>query len=828
LQAFIDGDFQEGGWEAFYHQAENPNASPVGAYLEQRDNLRQRIQQAENTNIEELSNNNGWISEVACPGDGDLSTTTNSCVDKDGNTLSEPAIKTPGNTVNEIINNTVGSDQRRLELADEVNEIVGALADQLVSQVIGGGTGGGGEDDTKGLFSQAAQEKSDALGNFADAADPDSDYGNQLQEEYVRNTLDDQITLEKDLLTVVRKLPDTNDVSKLESRINQCLSNTQNNSGGPSFADKKTAGQIEEQLTTLRSAYNSAFPAAESADEKEVGPQKIDWVGKDTDNWNYGDPQGLESCERWKDAFNVSYVPNRDTQSWKAYMCVHKNGSQFNEKSSEFASKWIEMPTNVTNYFSYGPEDAPGDRPLYRNARNNKIKIDWKGDDLDWKHYDPFAYEYNSWVPEDRVQLDENEETHTGKVWMNKAPEEAQNILERNIEVVVSSSTTSTTTVEEILFQDSLSGHTDLPGPDINDTEGEKFDLVPNKVGDTNRYGAKVCDKRNLGAVSYIVKPHREFWTIQRCNVAGHDIEADSGGFLNSLLGQVVSVVTGPVGAATGYLIDYDSGKTDVDHFRFVDIPLTDYSEFTEYSGKPPAFRDAQGAVDSKGQFVDEIENLLGSTSTTPVDNSFTAPEFGADNLFEIQHDLNTLATSGNPTREDLARRQKAVNNRFGRIEKRFHTEDDLSAVSDALSIVNPTTPNSIYNKLKNTADANGCIPEDDWGPPVDGGGGGGGGGDGINEPEITDFTVRRAGINERFISISWSAIAQECTAKNDSGLGQWSGQVGISGTRVVRNESAVNVSLACRTDGDEDTRSEQVPSAQPSPFRDIPNPRLE
>ncbi|PSO45672.1 MAG: hypothetical protein BRC25_01395, partial [Parcubacteria group bacterium SW_6_46_9] len=563
LQAFIDGDFQEGGWEAFYHQVENPNASPVGAYLEQRDNLRQRIQQARNTNLEELRNNNGWISEVACPGNGDLDPNTNSCTDSNGNTLSEPTIRTPGNIVNETINNTIGSDQRRLELADEVNEIVGALADQLVSQVIGGGTGGGGDDATKGLFSKAAQDKSDALGNFAEAADSDSDYGNQLQEEYVRDTLNDQITLEKDLLTVVRKLPDTNDVSKLESRINRCLENTHNNSGGPSFADKKTAGQIEEQLTTLRSAYNSAFPAAESADEKEVGPQKIDWVGNDIDNWNYGDPQGLESCERWKDAFNVSYVPDRDTQSWEAYMCVHKNGSQFNEKSSEFASKWIAVPSYVTDYFSYGPEDAPGDRPLYRNARNNKIKIDWKGDDLDWEHYDPFAYEYSSWVPEDRVQLDDNEETHTGKVWMNKAPEQSVGVFDSVMEYyedATSSSSTetvlATTTVEQILFQDSLSGHTDLPGPNIDDTEGEKFDLVPNKVGDTNRYGAKVCDERNLGAVSYVVKPHDTKWTIQRCNVAAHNIKADSGGFFDSVLGAVTYIVTGPAGAAVGYAID--------------------------------------------------------------------------------------------------------------------------------------------------------------------------------------------------------------------------------------------------------------------------------
>ena len=808
MQAFLDGDFQEGGWKAYRSMVENPESNPVGAYMENKQELKQRIQQARNTNLTELSNNGGWMSEVACPGEGSLNPNTNSCTGSDGKTLSEPAIRTPGNVVNEVINNTVNSDQRRLELADEVNEIVGALADQLVSQVIGGGTGGGGSDSTKGLFSAAAQEKSDALGNFSEAAE--GDYGNQLKEEYVRKTLDDQITLEQDLLTIAKDLPDTNDVAETRVRINQCLESNR-------FNDER-AETVEQKLNEMMNAYTSAFPTAESTGEKEVGPQRINWVGNDLDNWNYGESQGLESCDSYRDAYNFSYIPQRSTQSWEAFVCIPKfdGGSdgvgKFNETAS-FEGKFVNFTNEdalntdngngaLSDYLDIGKETQSGitKRPLYRDSRNNQVKIDWKGDDLEWEHYDPLAGKLANIIT-DQIYKGNN---HTSKVFWPK-----------------------------VLSQDPNSATFRLPGRYIQESEAERLSQVANTVGDVNRYGNKTCDNRayETNARSYIVKPHQDVWTIQECQRYNIGFEAASGpeiigGGLGGLIG---SLIGGPAGTIAGIVAGNIEDK-DVAFalYRFADIPMSEYENITEDGEKPDAFREIQGAVDNKGQFISEIENLLGSTSTTPIDDRFTSPEFQSDNLREIQYDLDNVATSGTP-QQVISERQQTINNRFGRIEKRFHTEDDLSSASDALSVVNPNSPDSVFNELRDTANANSCPTPAGWQPPV-----------GStptpptstpptqDRPEITDFTVARSGSNNRFITISWSASADQCTAKNDSELAQWSGPVSIGGSRIVRYESAINVSLSCSRNGQEDTASQPIPPAQPSPFEDIRNPRLE
>lgn len=993
MQAFLDGNFQEGGWKAYRSMVQNPKSNPVGAYMESKDDLKQRIQQAKNTNLTELSNNGGWISEVACP-DGSLSTTTNSCTNENGKTISEPAIRTPGNVVNEVINSTVTSDQRRLELANEVNEIVGALADQLVSQVIGGGTGGGSggsSDSTKGLFSTAAQEKSDALGNFSEAAE--GDYGNQLKEEYVRKTLDEQITLEQDLLSIVEDLPDTNDVARVRARVNQCLDLRR--------FDEERAETVEQKLNEMTSAYTGAFPAAESTGEKEVGPQKINWVGNDIDDWNYGETHGLESCEQHSDAYNISYIPSEQTELWEPYICIPSNAREFNESDSEFEGYFTELPPQIETALHVG-SSSNAVRPLYRKSRNNQVKIDWKGDDFEWEHYDPFAKEFvmnipefiescdgDGWFNADGDCHDDTVVWQDGVLSTSTANSEISDFLsgqcptestiadntytteyesELNIsdpgvlindidpqgegldvsvasdpsngtldldtdgsfsytpdsgfsgkdtftyeatnnedscetveaEVTInvsgqnspaascradrssgsaplevtfdgsqsispggdivnyawnfdngetaSSSNLVTATNEydvpsfsnAVTFEPSLevedeNGNTNsidcpkirvstlldtsnqnfgqraksiskntfydeliipLPGPGTQQTEAEKYDQVPKEVGDTNRYGAAVCDERNIGERSFIVKPHDDKWTIQECS--------------RRLIINLYSFL-------------------DRRGYRFADIPLSEYPD----GERPPAFREAQGAVDNKGQFISEIENLLGSTSTTPIDGNFISPEFQSDNLREIQYDLNNVATSGTP-QQAISERQQAINDRFGRIEKRFHTEDDLSAASDALSVINPDSPASVFNELKDIANSNACPLPVGWEPPV-----------GPTptpptstpptstpptqeRPEITDFTVARSGSNNRFITISWSATANECTAKNDSNFAQWSGPVSLSGSRIIRYESAVNLSLTCTKNGYEDSASQPIPPAQPSPFEDIRNPRLE
>lgn len=728
LEAFIQGDFEEGGWETFMHTVENPNANPVGAFLQQNQNLTRSIQNAKDTNLTELENNDGWLSQISCGNSGGLNANQNRC--KDG---SEPTITTPGTVVNNTINRAVESDFQRLELADEVNEIVGALGEQLVSNVVGGGSGSGSGE--KGLFSQAARENSSTLGNLDEYAD--GNYGNDLQAEYVRDTLSQQIELELELREEVRKLPTTNEIALLEARINQCLNRQ-------AFGDPEgdQASQIEQQLQQTQNANNSAFPTNESSGEKEIGPQKIDWVGNDLEDWNYGETQGLDSCEQFSDAYNVSYEPDRETQSWEAFMCVSQDYTAFNETRSELEGGFEPIPDRITNALN-----IPDNLPLYRNARNQQIKIDWNGDDLDWQHYDPFAKDFSNWMSEHMLQTDDD----------------------------------ATSLVGDNLFL--RENHVKMPGYTVGDGEGERIDQVAKEVGDTNRYGAPNCDKRNLGALSYVVKPLDDVWTIQECKLASeHEIAA------------------------------FGSTKT-VSHYRFVDIPLSEY----ENGEKPPAFREAQDAVDSRGEYLTKINNLLGDQS---FDDSYTAPTSEPDNLREIQHDLETI-DEGNPGSEELANRQQAINRRFGQIEKRFHTEDDINSVTEALTTLNPSNPDSTYSQLLTAANNNNCQEPDDWTAPNPGGGGEGGGGEGGEDTslEISEFTANRTESGADYINISWEATADECVAKSNPSVNQWSGAINTSGQRLIREEGSIDLTLQCQTGQRELIDKVRVPRTSPDPF---------
>lgn len=162
---FISGDFSQGGWNAFYQTLESRNASPVGAFLTQEQKLSERVQQARSEDFARLQREGGWLSQVACP-ENEIDGSTGLCSDG-----SEPVIKTPGSVVNETVSNIVGSDFRRLELADEANEIVGALVDQLVSKITGTSEGGG-------FFeNQEAINASNPLGNADNPPESDDTNG---------------------------------------------------------------------------------------------------------------------------------------------------------------------------------------------------------------------------------------------------------------------------------------------------------------------------------------------------------------------------------------------------------------------------------------------------------------------------------------------------------------------------------------------------------------------------------------------------------------------------------------------------------------------------
>ncbi len=173
-KAFLAGDFSQGGWNAWFSAFMNPANNPYGAQMIASQALATQVSAAANQRVAEL----GW-------GSGFLSW-RGDCIDKGQNTggnsgkngssagaagnvgvgvgkntggstgataaaagnaqslsdrekCSEYEVKTPGSVIEGTLIPNINSPLHQLELADNINEIVGALAQQLVSKVLGGG-----------------------------------------------------------------------------------------------------------------------------------------------------------------------------------------------------------------------------------------------------------------------------------------------------------------------------------------------------------------------------------------------------------------------------------------------------------------------------------------------------------------------------------------------------------------------------------------------------------------------------------------------------------------------------------------------------------------
>lgn len=489
-EAFYNGDFEEGGWAAFDYAVENPEASPVGAFVQQNERLTARIQQSRRLDLQELQQNNGWMSVVACPEEDTVlapneennqdptgGDSTGMCRHSDGS-LSEPVVQTPGPVVNNAINNVIDSDFRRLELADETNEIVGALVNQLVANI----TGAGG-DDNQGLFDPELANRTDPLGNINDYGGGEG-YRGRVPVPYMASTTAEQIELEEELLAIVNQLPSTNELSRLEARLNQCLLEQRFPEPGQGSEGNPDEDQVEDWISSLRTAKKSVFPATRNAqeDEREVGAQKINWVGNKLE-WSPGDSYGLSSCGDRRGGFeagyHVSYTADVEDGEWKAFICLPEDGDEFQEDQEHFGADFYPISeTSAGVLFDNGP--------LYRAPQNDVTKVDWNEAPFEWKHYDVFAEDFASYVYE--------------------ADGMGNLILSDGTTIPVPG------------------GGVSSSGVDIEAPANLRQILTTSAGSETNRYGSTVCDMRTEGQMSYVVKPNEEVWTHQRCEEVNPDI----------------------------------------------------------------------------------------------------------------------------------------------------------------------------------------------------------------------------------------------------------------------------------------------------------------
>ena len=125
IEGFFSG-ITEGGWGEWMEVTSSPQNTPYGAYLEAEARL----------NIK-LKNEAGQEMEVASWGDGFLSKKI--CETIEGTSGSENCIiSTPGQVISEALTFQLSTGPRSLIEADEINELIGALLNQLVQVAMEG------------------------------------------------------------------------------------------------------------------------------------------------------------------------------------------------------------------------------------------------------------------------------------------------------------------------------------------------------------------------------------------------------------------------------------------------------------------------------------------------------------------------------------------------------------------------------------------------------------------------------------------------------------------------------------------------------------------
>jgi hypothetical protein len=141
----------------FLQRTQIPQCNPFGAYQLASKKLFDSINSAQEARKAEIANGRGFLSfrglcaQKAPAKEGVQLHSTDSCLGY--------AIKTPGSVIEQQLEHQLGTGVRQLEIADSINEIVGALVGQLVNQVVGGvgGLSGTSESSQGGGSSYVAQ-----------------------------------------------------------------------------------------------------------------------------------------------------------------------------------------------------------------------------------------------------------------------------------------------------------------------------------------------------------------------------------------------------------------------------------------------------------------------------------------------------------------------------------------------------------------------------------------------------------------------------------------------------------------------------------------------
>jgi len=226
IQGFLD-DFNQGGWPAWLSLIQEEN-NPYMRYLAEEENLARLIEDEKNNKTLELNWGRGFLSKKDEFGD----------------------IVTPGVVIENQLNSVLGSNLRQLELADEFDEIVSALLNQLVTRAITG---------TAGLLG-TNRAGSDQNGSYLDSLANEIDPGQAVAKESLLGILEDDIALEKSYINA--KEASARELINAKQELNSLIA----------CFETKRIGQpgTQAQIETASSTINIRIKPSLEAIEKDI------------------------------------------------------------------------------------------------------------------------------------------------------------------------------------------------------------------------------------------------------------------------------------------------------------------------------------------------------------------------------------------------------------------------------------------------------------------------------------------------------------------------------------------------------------------------------
>lgn len=138
MDNFFAGDFLAGGWDGWYEMTQNPKSNPYGALLDAQSALTVKIANKKLYEGKLLDFGSGFLSQQECKNviiAGDR---------EDGSDSEEKEVcktVTPGNVIQTQLNTALSLPAGRLQVADELNELLGAVFSQLVSNIFSSASG---------------------------------------------------------------------------------------------------------------------------------------------------------------------------------------------------------------------------------------------------------------------------------------------------------------------------------------------------------------------------------------------------------------------------------------------------------------------------------------------------------------------------------------------------------------------------------------------------------------------------------------------------------------------------------------------------------------